>query len=315
VKKPLIALVIIVVGTAIGVSAQTPAPATPFTLKPLGHNVYAAITTAGAGAGGNASVVIGDDGVLVVDTFQRAEPARALLDEIHKLTRLPIKYVINTHYHYDHVSGNGVFAEAGALVMAHQNVRSWINTENTKFYGANITAEQKAAVAGLTPPAVVYSDGVDIFLGKRQVFARYFPGHTGGDTVVYDPESNTVFCGDMFWRHTLPNLIDATTSAWIQTLDLMIQHHPAAQFVSGHGDVGTLDDVKAFRGYLVDLRQWISEARTAGKTGDAIVDTVLPKLKDKYGDWASFNNFSRNNIIQTAAEFNGDKKIPRPPQQ
>src|SRR5579871_6282985 len=101
--------------------AQAPAPTNPFILKPLGHNAFAAITTPGAGAGGNAGVVIGDDAVLVVDTFQRAEPARTLLAEIRKLTPLPIKYVVNTHYHYDHVSGNGVFSEAGALVMAHQN--------------------------------------------------------------------------------------------------------------------------------------------------------------------------------------------------
>ncbi len=293
---------------------QTPVPA-PFTLKPLGHNAYAAITTPGAGAGGNAGVVIGVDGVLVVDSFQRVEPARTLLAEIRKLTPLPIKYLVNTHYHYDHVTGNGVFAEAGAVVIAHQNVRDWINTENFKFYGANITQEQKAAVAALTPPAVVYSEGIDLFFGNRKIAAHYFPGHTGGDTVVFDAESNTVFCGDMFWRHTLPNLIDATTSSWIETLNALIQQHPNSQFVSGHGDVGTVDDVKAFRGYLVDLRQWIAEARTAGKIGDAIVDAVVPKIKDKYGDWASFTNFSRNNVIQTAAELNGDKKIPRPSQR
>jgi cyclase len=296
--------------------AQSPAPVPtglPFTLKPLGHGAYAAIAVPGAGAGSNAGVIVGSDGVLVVDTFQRVDPARVLLDEIRKLTALPIKYVVNTHYHYDHVTGNGVFADAGATILAQRNVREWIHSENLKFYGANVTPEQRAAVAALTAPSIVYSDGIDIFLGERHIVVRYFLGHTGGDSVVFDPESDSVFCGDLFWRHSLPNLIDATTSDWIKSLDQLIQQHPTAKFMSGHGDIGTLDDVKAFRGYLVDLRQWVGDARAAGLSGDAIVDAVVPKIKAKYGDWGSFNNFSRTNVVQTAAELNGNKKIPRPP--
>ncbi len=283
----------------------------PFTLKPLGHNAYAAIAVPGGGAGSNASFIIGDDGVLVVDTYQRAEAAQALLAEIRKMTPLPIKYVVNTHYHIDHVTGNGVFAEAGAIIFAHKNVRDWIHTENLKFYGANITPAQKASVEALVAPTVVYTTEVDLFLGQRHIVARYFPGHTGGDSMVFDPESNVVFCGDLFWRHTLPNLIDASTDAWIDTLNQMIQAHPAATFIPGHGDVGTLDDVKAFRGYLVDLRQWVGNARAAGKTGDEIVNEVVPKIKEKYGDWGAFNNFSKTNVVQTADELNATKKVPR----
>ncbi|MFZ0819151.1 MAG: MBL fold metallo-hydrolase [Candidatus Acidiferrales bacterium] len=284
----------------------------PFTLKPLGHNAFAAIAVPGGGAGSNASFIIGEDGVLVVDTYQRVEAARALLAKIHELTPLPIRYVVNTHYHIDHVTGNGVFAEAGAIIFAHKNVRDWIHVENLKFYGANITPAQKASVEALTAPMVVYTTGVDLYLGQRHIFVRYFPGHTGGDSMVFDPESNVVFCGDIFWRHTLPNLIDASTDAWIETLNAMIQAHPAAAFVSGHGDVGTVEDVKAFRGYLMDLRQWVGGARATGKTGDAIVDEVVPKIKEKYGDWGALNNFSIRNVQQTAEELNATKKVPRP---
>jgi hypothetical protein len=110
-------------------------------------------------------------------------------------------------------------------------------------------------------------------------------------------------------------LIDASTDAWIETLNAMIQAHPAATFIPGHGDVGTLDDVKAFRGYLVDLRQWVGEARATGKTGDAIADEVVPKIKEKYGDWGAFANFSRTNVQQTADELNATKKVPRPAAQ
>src|SRR5215831_19551713 len=95
----------------------------PFTLKPLGRGVYAAIDDAKGDAGANAGFVIGADGVAVVDTFENEKAARALLSEIRKLTPLPVKFVINTHYHLDHVAGNRVFQDAGAVVIGQRNVR------------------------------------------------------------------------------------------------------------------------------------------------------------------------------------------------
>jgi cyclase len=289
--------------------AQAPVPF--FTLKPLGHNVFAAIANPGSGAGSNSGFVIGDDGVLVVDTFQNANAAKALLDEIRKMTPLPVKYVVNTHYHIDHVTGNQIYADAGAKIVAQRNVPGWIHTENLKFYGANITPEQKASVENLKGPDVTYDLSLDLHLGSRTVGVRYLPGHTGGDSLVIIEDANVVFCGDLFWRHTLPNLIDATTEYWVPTLSVLIKMHPTAAFVSGHGDVGTADDVKAFQGYFMDLRTFVSDGRRAGETGDALVADVLPKLKEKYGDWGAFNNFATRNIVQTDAEFAGTKKIPQ----
>jgi len=100
----------------------------PFTLKPLGHGVYAAIDNSKGEAGANAGFVIGDEGVVVIDTFENAPAAQALLGEIRMLTKLPIKFVVNTHYHLDHVAGNAVFAKEGAAIVAHRNVPSWIHT-------------------------------------------------------------------------------------------------------------------------------------------------------------------------------------------
>jgi cyclase len=292
-------------------SAST-APVNYFTLKPLGHNVWAAIAVPGSGAGSNSGFVIGDDGVAVIDSYQKADAAKSLLAEIRKMTPLPIKYVINTHYHIDHVIGNGVYAEAGATIVAQKNVRDWIHTENKKFYGANITDAQKASVEALTGPTQVYDTALDLHLGSKLILVRYDLGHTGGDSVVFIPDANVIFGGDLFWRHTLPNLIDASTEPWIATLATLTQMHPTATFISGHGDVGIVDDVKAFQGYLIDLRRMVSEGRAAGKTGDALVDDLTPKLKEKYGDWGAFNNFAKRNILDTDAEFAGTKKIPHP---
>jgi cyclase len=293
-------------------AAAAPVPVNYFNLKSLGHNVWAAIAVPGSGAGSNSGFVIGDDGVAVIDSFQKVDAAKSLLAEIRKMTQLPVKYVINTHYHIDHVTGNGVYAEAGATIVAQKNVRDWIHTENKKFYGANITDAQKASVEGLTGPTQVYDTVLDLRLGSKVINVRYELGHTGGDSVVFIPDATVVFCGDLFWRHTLPNLIDASTEAWIATLRVLIEKHPAAAFISGHGDVGAADDVQAFQGYLIDLRRLVSEGRAAGKTGDALVDDLTPKLKEKYGDWGAFNNFVKRNILDTDAEFAGTKKIPQP---
>jgi len=125
-----------------GAFAQTAAPqasSPPFTLKPLGHDIYAAIDDAKGDAGANSGFVIGENGVLVIDTFENEAAAKQLLAEIRKLTKLPIKFVVNTHYHLDHVAGNAVFEEAGAVVLAQRNVAAWIHTENLKFFGKTRT--------------------------------------------------------------------------------------------------------------------------------------------------------------------------------
>jgi cyclase len=296
-------------------AAQNAPPAAgslPFTLKSLGHGVYAAIDDAKGDSGANAGFVIGDDGVAVIDTFEHEAAAMALLAEIRKLTPLPIKFVVNTHYHLDHVAGNRIFKEAGATIIAQRNVGTWIHTENLKFFGKNIKPEQKAEVEGFVVPDVLYETGLDLRLGSRRVEVRFYPGHTGGDSVVHIPDAGVTFCGDLFWRKTLPNLIDATTSAWTSTLSTLAAAGEKETFVPGHGDVGDEADVQAFRGYLADLRAWVAPQVSQGKSGDELVASVLPELTKKYGDWDFFKYFAKRNIPDMAAELRGDKKIPEP---
>jgi cyclase len=286
--------------------------ALPFTLKPLGNNVYAAIAVPKSNAGSNSGFIIGDDGVLVVDTFVTADAAKALLAEIQKLTKLPIKFVVNTHYHLDHVAGNGVYAQAGAVVIAHKNVRGWINTENLKFFGPTPKPEQKSLVEGLVAPNITYDSALELFLGSRRILVRYYPGHTGGDSVVILPDAQVVFTGDLFWRNTLPNLIDGTTDKWAETDAKLTAEFPNAKFVSGHGDVGTADDVKDFEGYLNDLRAAVAQAIKSGQSGDALIAAVTPQIQQKYGKWDAYDYFIKRNIADTEKELNGSKKIPQP---
>jgi len=281
-----------------------------FTIKQVGKGVYAAISVR---AGGNTGFIIGDDSVLVIDTFINQAPARDLLGEIRKVTNLPIKYVVNTHYHLDHVAGNAVFTEAGAAVIAHRNERPWVRTENLKFFqqnGATPTAEQRAQVAALVEPQITYDHILEVNLGSRLVRVVYLPGHTGGDSVVYVPDANVVYTGDLAWNQRIPNLIDATTSSWIESVDKILAAHPSATFIPGHGDLANAQDLKAFRDYLAALRSSIQTAQAAGKSGDTLTQTVLDDLKPKYGAWTGFERLGPLNVQQTAAELAGTKRVP-----
>jgi cyclase len=311
-----IPILICVSAAAIAIRAAAPAP--PFILHEVASGVWAAIdnrSAKGGGSGANAGFVIGADGVLVVDTFQHPAAAQELLNAIRQKTKLPIRFVVNTHYHIDHVAGNTIFAGAGATILAQQNVRAWERTENLKFFGPEITPAQKQMVESLALPNITYKDGVELYLGSRRAIVVSLPGHTGGDSVVFIPDANVVFTGDLFWNHTLPNLIDASTKPWIASLDTILQHHPAATFVPGHGEVGKASDVRDFRNYLQDLRADIAQAQAAGKSDDSLTAVVLPELQRKYGSWNFFAYFAKPDIHYTDLELRGKKRIPQSPAQ
>ncbi|MGE5205209.1 MAG: MBL fold metallo-hydrolase [Chlamydiota bacterium] len=308
-KKTLGAVLAAVALSALALAASGPAP--DFRLVSLGDGVWAAIGTDGGKAGANAGFVVGEDGVAVIDTFEDPGAAKQLLAEIRKITPLPIRFVVNTHYHLDHVNGNDVFAAAGATILAQRNVRDWERTENLKWWGDKIKPEVKARVESLKLPDVVYDKGVDLYLGSRKLEVRSYPGHTGGDSIVYIHDAGVLFCGDLFWNHHIPNLTDATTGAWTGTLDTLVGYG-AGKFVPGHGEPGTSLDVKTFQQYLVDLRTSVGRAQAAGKSGDALVETVLPEMQAKYGSWGFFQEFAKSNIEQTSQELAGTKRLPKP---
>jgi cyclase len=116
-------------------------------VKKIGDGVYAAASPDRSKGGSNSGFVVGSDSVLVVDTFVDLTPARELLAEIRKVTDLPVRFVVNTHYHLDHTGGNKVFAEAGATIMAHRNVRTWTRTEKPELlwqrYQAGVESESR----------------------------------------------------------------------------------------------------------------------------------------------------------------------------
>lgn len=285
-----------------------------FTLKPIGKNVWAAIDAGSvtAPAAANAGVIIGDNGVVVVDTFASPAAAAQLLAEIRKLTQLPVRFVVNTHYHLDHVAGNKLFADAGAVVLAHHHVRGWIHPENLKFFGDDVKPEQKAMVEALMPPTAGYDQSVDLHLGTRAIRVQSFPGHTGGDSVVFVPDANVAFLGDLFWRQIVPNMIDASSAAWVTTLETLVKNADYT-FIPGHGEIGTAKDLADFREYIATLRQLVADARARGQSGEALSTGVFQALSPKYAGWDVFKFVAPINIREMEAELSGKKRIPQPP--
>lgn len=296
---------------ALPTAAQTPsAPSAtpPIALKMIGPGVYAAIN-----GNSNAGFVVGDDGVLVVDAFFDPDTAGALLGEIRKITSKPVRYVVNTHYHVDHVMGDPVFKDAGAIIVAHRNVRAWIRTENFRLMGASADTALQARIAQLPPPDLVTESPLTIWLGGRRIDIRPVEGHTGGDLVVSVPDARVLFCGDMLWRMP-PNIVDATVPKWIAAEKSFEQLPDAGSitFVPGHGDVATLKDVALLRGYLTDLMSFTEAGRRLGLKGEALAADVIPKLQAAYPGFPTPTRVLAREVTFMEQELNGTKRLPRP---
>jgi len=308
-----------------------------FQLVQVADGVFGAIAKPGGLASGNAGFIIGDGGVLVFDTFLTPVAAEELIKEIQARTSAPILYAVNSHYHLDHSGGNQVFAQRNIPIIAQENTREWVVTKNKRFIPSHDdlvkrrddVAKQLSALGedkkdqrrpleqrlaqtdalltiNLTRPTLTYGGGtLHLYLGRREVLVSSLAGHTGGDTIVYVPDANVVFTGDLGWSKTLPNLVDATVGQWIPTLDKIVADYKTARFVPGHGMVADSTDMANFRDYLDGLRITVRRAMDQGLTVEQAKEQL--KLPDTYKDFA-FQNFVKPNIEDMYKELQGTKK-------
>jgi glyoxylase-like metal-dependent hydrolase (beta-lactamase superfamily II) len=331
--------IVISIGCSASAAASPVAPQAEddFQIVKVADGVYAAIAKPGSLAGGNAGFVIGDDGVLIFDTFFTPAAIAELIAEIESLSKLPIKFAVNSHYHLDHTGGNQVLFARGVPIIAHDNVSVWQTTKNKKFLPAPTELEKRRADAAkqlretpadqkdkraqlerqirrleasmtvtLTNPTMTFSTGsIHLHLGKREVIISTLPGHTGGDVFAYVPDANIVFTGDLGWSKTLPNLVDATVNDWIPTLEKMLAQYPTAKFVPGHGNVAEAADIKDFHDYLEDLRARVKKGIADGLTIDQAKQQLT--LPEQYQGFA-FQNFATPNVEDMYQELKGTKQ-------
>lgn len=232
----------------------------PLVVQQLAPNVYWA-----SGGGGNSGIVIGDNGVVVIDAKTTAASGKQLVDEIAKLTPKPITHVIITHSDGDHVNGLASFP-AGVKVIAHE--------------GAKREMEAALAAGGRgAPPAdhmstqAVSGDGAELTLdGVKFELHHWAPAHTSGDLVVELPAQKIVFTGDIITNRPDPLIHlqkNGSSAGWISTAQ-GVAALDADKFVPGHGDVETKAQVQAQLESATAKRARIADLVKQGKSLDEI---------------------------------------------
>ena len=239
-------------------------------VQKIGADLYAYISENDASA--NSTFLVGDKGILVVDTGLDAKEGGRLLEEIRKLSPLPILWIVNTHYHPDHRGGNNAVAP-DALVISSAYTRNQILRAAKGRAGAKLPTEY-----GLNAN---FDKEISLFIGNHEV-RIYHPGpaHTRGDLIVYFPDQHAIATGDLFLTNSCPAMDDGDMENWIAALEQMLAL-PVERIVPGHFEVATKNELQHFHDYLAALRDQVARMRSNGASLDRIQkQLVLTPYKD-----------------------------------
>ena len=265
-RVPGIVCALLLAGLAGGASAQ-PEDLSQVEIKsaPLGNGLYLL-----RGAGGNIAALTGADGVLLVDDEfgVLAERIGAALKALG--AGQPPRFIINTHYHYDHTDANETFARAGAIVIGQTQLRSRLASGGIIGNGGSIAKEMKPVpAAGL--PSITYEQQLTLYLDGEAVRVRHYPhAHTDGDSVVFFPRAKAVHMGDIFVRYGFP-FIDTNGGGNVRGMiaaceDVARSVPPDTQIIPGHGEVATVADLREYAEMLKSTTALVEQALAAGKT-------------------------------------------------
>ncbi len=275
--------------TAVGL-LLTPAGARAGALQAIAPDVY---VFPGTDGDANAGVVIGDQGVVVIDSSSTPETARALKAEIKRLTPKPILYVVFTHFHGDHTFSVHELAPTKGII-AHVYTKDYLSehgAEHLTQYRAML-GETKTQGAKVTLPTITFPDMYSIPLGKHHILLFYQGrGHTRGDIVAYLPTAQALFTGDLAYAGRLPWMGDGYAKEWQQTLDRLAVLN-VTKIVPGHGKWGGMPVLTTFREYLTDLYSAVFVSWMIKRPIEAAKKEVqLPKYESwlKYKEWLPAN--------------------------
>jgi len=249
------------------------------------------------GQGGNIAASVGEDGIVIVDDefAPLAEKIQSVLKDL-KITDKPVRFVINTHYHGDHTGGNPPFANSGSTVIAQDNVRKRLLSGGMAGNGGSVKMEVKPAEKAALP-IITFQHDVTVHLNGEDIRALHFPaGHTDGDAIIFFPKNNVVHMGDDFVRYGFP-FIDVASGGSVQGmtdgLEKAIAQLPAdVKVIPGHGQLSSLDDVRAYIGMLKDTTAVVQKAMAAKKAVDQMKqEKILAPWAKWSGDFVNQDTF------------------------
>ncbi len=236
------------------------------------------------GAGGNLCLAIGEDGALLVDS-EYGQLSPKVLAAIAEKTDKPLRFVVNTHWHFDHVGGNQALAEAGAVVVAHENVRKRMSAEQVLGgLGRRIPPSPAAAL-----PKLTFAGALTLHWNGDEIRITHLePAHTDGDSIVYFSKANVLHAGDVYFNGVYP-FIDVNAGGsidgMIAAVDRLLERADAdTKIIPGHGPLSTPDELRQYRQMLAAVREHVQALVKEGKSRDEVVAARPTRnLDEKWG--------------------------------
>lgn len=237
------------------------------------------------GKGGNVVASVGNDGILIIDDdyAEYASAYHKVLKSISGSEGLP-RFVVNTHWHSDHVGGNAYWGERGAVIVAHNNVYQRMSTrQEMKAFNRIVEPSPRPAL-----PVVTYGDSLALHFNGDDVEVQHFArGHTDGDSVVFFSAENVVHLGDHYFKDSFPfvdigsggNVISYTANV----AEVLARVNDSTVIVPGHGDLATKADLERYLNMLLTTTEQVKSSLAEGLTVDEIAARGLGKEWDSWG--------------------------------
>jgi glyoxylase-like metal-dependent hydrolase (beta-lactamase superfamily II) len=232
----------------------------------LGHQTYML-----EGQGGNITVAVGSDGIIMVDA--QFEPLHDKIKAaIAKISDKPIRYLINTHFHADHTSGDAAFAKEGTTIVAHENVRKRLADGSTN----GLSGAKMAPVTGDGLPSKTYKTSMSLTVGGRTAqLAHWANAHTDGDTYIWFKDANVLSTGDIVTMKRYPN-IDFANGGNIKGMISGVDNYlkmvnDQTKIVPGHGPLTNKAQLIEYRKMLVTARDRVAKLIKQGMSEDEVV--------------------------------------------
>ena len=218
------------------------------------------------GSGGNIGLSVGDDGAFIVDD-QYAPLTDKINAAVAKLTARPVRFVINTHWHFDHTGGNENYGKASAVIVAHDNVRKRMSVEQVNEFLKRTFPPSPAAAL----PVITFADSVTLHLNGDVVEVTHVaPAHTDGDVVVRFTKANVIHMGDLYMNGMYP-FVDISSGGKVDGLvaaadQVLAMANDQTKIIPGHGPLATKATLKEFRDVVATVRDRVRKEMSAGKS-------------------------------------------------